>query len=401
MKKIITILSLFVALFMNSCSPKNQQIVISDSKVSSDWINVKDFGAKGDGKTDDTDAIKKAFAAVEKLKTSIKHIPEIYEKGPYFGGTKRIYFPHGKYIISDELRLGAYINLEGDKAILLPSVSFKKSDKFAIRAHAWQARIRGVQFIGFSKALKIDNQNNNSGKIIIEDCDFINNQIAIDLNAQSTITSIRENRFHHNQKVLIMHTGDKVIFSENWVQSGVLTGTHDAQIINKNGELIVQNCLLVPMPPALGTVEPAWINNHRHLIVTGTRAGGEAGSRTLINNFAEADLKYPVIPRTVTIRDSHCYGIYGSTKDYRQPAVLRLIAIPNQICIDNVRGMTNSKLVDFSRIKQMKDEKIMMKKHKGKISIRIDNIVGENIDKNRSGNYIPKELIFFLEKQKN
>ena len=49
----------------------------------SDWLNVKSFGAKGDGTTDDTAALQKAFDAVQ-------------------DGTV-IYFPPGVYPVSSEL----------------------------------------------------------------------------------------------------------------------------------------------------------------------------------------------------------------------------------------------------------------------------------------------------------
>ncbi|MFA6292159.1 MAG: glycosyl hydrolase family 28-related protein [Victivallales bacterium] len=53
--------------------------------AGSDWLNVKTFGAIGDGKTDDTASLQKAFAAID-------------------DGTV-IYFPPGTYIIKDELKI--------------------------------------------------------------------------------------------------------------------------------------------------------------------------------------------------------------------------------------------------------------------------------------------------------
>ncbi len=51
----------------------------------SDWVNVKEKGAKGDGKTDDTAALRAVFAALEDGMT--------------------IYFPPGTYVIKDELKI--------------------------------------------------------------------------------------------------------------------------------------------------------------------------------------------------------------------------------------------------------------------------------------------------------
>ena len=54
------------------------------------WLNVKDFGAAGDGKTDDTQAIEKAFAALVKNR----------KKGV-------LYFPSGNYLISKTLEFAS------------------------------------------------------------------------------------------------------------------------------------------------------------------------------------------------------------------------------------------------------------------------------------------------------
>lgn len=66
---------------------------------SADIINVKDFGAKGDGKTDDTAAIAAAI--------SYSHTT------PYDGG--KIYFPDGIYNISSTILLtGSGFSLVGE-----------------------------------------------------------------------------------------------------------------------------------------------------------------------------------------------------------------------------------------------------------------------------------------------
>lgn len=67
------------------------------------WVNVRDYGAVGDGVTDDTGAIQRALAT---LKNS--------------GGT--VYFPIGKYKITNSLRVqgqGIYIKGEGDQSALV------------------------------------------------------------------------------------------------------------------------------------------------------------------------------------------------------------------------------------------------------------------------------------------
>ena len=59
-----------------------------------DQINVKDFGAVGDGITDDTEAIKQAINATS-------HEFQI------------VYLPEGTYLVSDTLELGRFLTLQG------------------------------------------------------------------------------------------------------------------------------------------------------------------------------------------------------------------------------------------------------------------------------------------------
>lgn len=60
-----------------------RELPVLNWEPRSDWINVRDFGAKGDGRTDDTSALRKAFSGLENGVT--------------------IYLPPGEYLISETL----------------------------------------------------------------------------------------------------------------------------------------------------------------------------------------------------------------------------------------------------------------------------------------------------------
>ena len=69
-----------------------------------DFVNVRDFGAVGDGITDDTDAINRA-------------LNNTYAYSNFLTGTlhhRTIHFPAGKYLISDTLRVPPFIMLQGE-----------------------------------------------------------------------------------------------------------------------------------------------------------------------------------------------------------------------------------------------------------------------------------------------
>lgn len=73
----------------------------------SDIINVKDYGAKGDGETDDTQAIKAAIAAMKQRKVLV---------GTSTTAGPLLYFPYGVYLIGEQLtvswaqRVGVFLD---------------------------------------------------------------------------------------------------------------------------------------------------------------------------------------------------------------------------------------------------------------------------------------------------
>lgn len=77
----------------------NNYNILVNSKKTNDllpFISVKSYGAKGDGVTDDTNAIKSA----------------LNDLVPAVGGT--IYFPTGTYIISETILIGGNVTIYGD-----------------------------------------------------------------------------------------------------------------------------------------------------------------------------------------------------------------------------------------------------------------------------------------------
>ncbi len=366
-------------------------LLSSFASRAQDYLSVKQFGAKGDGVTDDTEAIIKAVAASQQGGVSTNFIKGVYEQNGisiYLGGVKTIFFPLGIYKISKPIYMGTYAHLLGEKAVLIPSDKFKNGT--AIISNSWQGHLEGLQFVGFDMAVKIDNRNLDCGKIQIENCDFINNRMAIELSALSSISIIKENRFFRNDKVINIIGGDKVIMSENWITSGFLKGRQDAQIIN-HGVLHFNNNLLVPMPPVKGAIEPAWINNYTNVSIEGTRQGGEEGSFTLVNNFAVANSVYPAYPNCVIIKNADCYAVYGNTATYVQPAAVRLIGIPNMVVLEDLRGFIHARVIDISQASS-KEASQQLSKSTGLFSLRINNIQGAQLIRNSNGTNTPDIL---------
>lgn len=75
------------------------QIPTLNWQKRSDWLDVRSVGAKGDGKTDDTDAIARALLAQTDTEYGCG------QPGHCGNATKTIYFPPGVYPISKQLTI--------------------------------------------------------------------------------------------------------------------------------------------------------------------------------------------------------------------------------------------------------------------------------------------------------
>lgn len=66
-----------------------------------DFVSVKDFGAKGDGETDDTEAINRALY-------------ELYCREEFEGARKKLFMPAGRYMISEWIKVPPYATIIGE-----------------------------------------------------------------------------------------------------------------------------------------------------------------------------------------------------------------------------------------------------------------------------------------------
>lgn len=73
----------------------------SIQKKLDDFVSVKDFGAKGDGVTDDTESINRALY-------------ELYVRPTSLSARKRLYFPAGNYIVSGSINVPTNARLSGE-----------------------------------------------------------------------------------------------------------------------------------------------------------------------------------------------------------------------------------------------------------------------------------------------
>ena len=141
-------------------------------------LNVRDFGAKGDGITDDTAAIQKAISATRKRpRGSAGYCPlGIPDQKAIIGvgesiEVPEIFFPSGTYKISKPLVCqGTYV-LRGEKGTVIKGANDSQD---LIYVHwAFRLRVEGLEFRGGKNQLLICTCNNESSRIIIRNCKFI------------------------------------------------------------------------------------------------------------------------------------------------------------------------------------------------------------------------------------
>jgi hypothetical protein len=137
-------------------------------------INVKEFGAKGDGIADDTAAIEKASRA------AIRYAMGIRSKAGYRfnitcigeGPQKEIIFPAGTYRITRPILFLRYTTLKGEGKVIIHQENSEKDIFFF--SDAFRCRIENLSFEGGATQIRVWTNNNDSANILVRGCNFRN-----------------------------------------------------------------------------------------------------------------------------------------------------------------------------------------------------------------------------------
>jgi len=272
-------------------------------------LNVRDFGAKGDGVSDDTKAIQAAFD-----KASVNG---------WYGGTE-VFFPYGVYLVSDELDVkGIVVRGEGYATILQKN---KDKDLFHPK-NSWRLTITGLSFFGGRNQISLGNMNTDTGFLQVIDCRFKDSSgYAIETRegSNSSVVLVEKCNFFNCEQVFIHYT-DEGVFRDAWISTGSMT--NKAAIVARYGRLLIEN--LCGVPGVNGT-DQRWIDFHGgQLTCRNIRFGGEAAGFTPIISWAKPA---PNLLGHSIILDS-C-SICGLGNARRQCAIY-CEEVPNLITIQN------------------------------------------------------------------
>jgi len=326
-------------------TPVNEPAALIEKNGCLQGVNVKDFGAKGDGKTDDTQAIRAAVGAARKM----SKIPQHPQYG-YFVTFAEVYFPSGHYVVTETIDIDA-VKLRGENYAAIEQTSADKDIFFF--PYAWRQLVEGLSFLGGKVQLNLGNPNVDTGHVTVRDCHFLrSNGVAVQMREGSNSTFFKvENCLFKSCAQAIVNHCDMNVIRDCWITTS--QGMRDQAAIVNHGTMHVENLLGVPIVrrgedgfsedwnDPLGRKHTGsnqrWIDNHNVLHIDNSRFGGEGGGFSAVYNFARYQQKYPVIPSSVIIENSYLYNA--------QSTAIVLKEIPNTLTVVNCTGLVDAWVV--------------------------------------------------------
>ena len=291
------------------------------ASVGTNVVNVKAYGAVGDGVADDTAAIRAAVAAANSA--TMAGNSGLYGPGTVGSGTAPVvYFPRGVYKVTDYITndVASTVNYKvfvGDNAIIAPSAGVT-----VFGGIAYNVRFQGLTFRGGACAISVKTANADTSYIYINNCEFQSQTVAAiksDNNSSSTVINVNQSKFYMSQTaggyIGYFESGDKIIFCNCWMTNKSATAFYNGGTF---AVLQIRDCIGVPGGDmSLSTGQ--WVVNYGSVHLENFRMGGESGGATFVSNYADIDVTAPIDPRFVIIRDCPAYAQHYAIRFYKLP----------------------------------------------------------------------------------
>ncbi|MDD5704606.1 MAG: glycosyl hydrolase family 28-related protein [Kiritimatiellae bacterium] len=302
-------------------------------------VNVRDFGAKGDGRTDDTRAIQAALTAAAEATIHEPDTKEIALHGENSSIPARCGFHHhstgpeviippGHYVITDAL---CPEQVDAIRGVGHPWIEQKNPGKdiFHAKARASRQTFRGLIFNGGQSHINLANALEDNGHILIEDCKFYNSKgIAIRMRENSIAAIlVIQNCQMVNCEQLVWSFTDFTQMRDCWITGG-RSGDGALIVTRPDATFSMDNICGVPLTNGY---DQRWIDNYGTLLCNNVRFGGEEGGFTPVVNFA----KYQPgtnICNQIVIENSNLVCGLGNNK---RKCVIYCEEIPNRLDIRN------------------------------------------------------------------
>lgn len=331
--------------------PFTNSVATTVENKLSQTVSVKDFGATGNGSTDDTTAIQNALNYIASA-TSAGLTTSGSLTTSYSGTAPRLYFPKGTYKITAKLTLGSYLEVLGDSAIIK---QYTDSENI-FDGVAYQWLIDGIQFVGGNYQINLYNANINSTMVKITNCQFfLSRSYAINTSATggtythlSTDLSIDKARFISCNKIL-NNCCDSATITNSWLQMDANNFTTSTAAIMNRGtsvgdpdawtRLHIKDSFLIPADSVSGS---RWIDNYGSFSATHSRFGGEYGGMPILFHLGAPNTTYPWTTTEAIFKECSLFaGQDGNTA----ACVVGLFEIPNRVVIRNCEGPVGRPLI--------------------------------------------------------
>ena len=300
------------------------------------WADVRAYGAKGDGVTDDTAAIQAAIDAVYAMGTIYQFVGTVPGSGTvsnstYIGSLPKVYFPKGKYKISSSLISKAYVKYEGEHSTI-----FSNDNTIDLVTNVqYMNSFKGISFTGGARGIYIQTSNLDTTIISVDDCEFREQHtamIAADNTSQSTTLSVTNSKFLNTiqSSYVIYSLGlDFTLFDRNWVTTANSVVFHHGYTVNWFPILSISNNMFVPVNPNI-----VYVKNYGTVKLFNNRFGGENITSTLVENHAGN--------QHLSLNNELVRGIWISGNEiYNQAQIVNFYRIPGTVYIrGNFYGTT-------------------------------------------------------------
>lgn len=321
----------------------------------STYISVKNFGAKGDGKADDTEAIQAAFDYMNSRLSAVDSSTNV--------SFHTVFFPKGIYNISRPINIYNRARIVGERSIIRSSAEWciDHPQGYHGGTIGWQTEISHMIFLG-KNGIRLNTRqgdetahaNLDYGHIYFHDCIFNNEQgYAFVGDVQSCLLKFDMCLINAPMDVLC----DDFVMDTCWCN---WKGGYNVQefITFKGSKMYIDKCMFIPYSGnADSSKEHAWVGIYDYTVPSGHQGmsfavidrcnfGAEAGGHNIVNCKTSS--------RTSDSSQTSGVRILNSALALTGYAV-RCFELPDTINIEGCRGVGGLNLVglcnDFDKTK--------------------------------------------------
>lgn len=260
-------------------------------------VSVKDFGAVGDGITDDSAAIALAVTYLASISNAIPGAV-----GNQYSGTVLEFEKGAEYYLGSKVSFPSRCHIKGNNAAIFTDQAITLCD-----VYGWETKISDLRFYNGTQAINFTQGNVDQGIALIENCSFQGQTTRIinSVGTYSTHLQVRDCKFKTSVQIIYTEC-DETSISGGWMH---IEGT-GVSYMQTTGHLYVDDVLGVPVGVDTSTY---WFqlgdatNKVGNLSVRRFRFGGESACGYL-KSYAAANSVANGIQRTINIQNCELWG---------------------------------------------------------------------------------------------